>query len=267
MVEELRLWRLLVAARVRSQWQYRASFLLYATASFLASVVDFAALAAIFAKVPQLGGWTIAEVAFLYGLTGLAFTLAQFAVGGVDELSRRVKDGTFDSLLLRPVGTITQLSAEGFALRRIGRVAQAGCVLALSLALLDVGWTAGRIAVTAATVAFGTLIYAAVFIATASIAFWVVEGRDLGNAFTYGGNFLSNQPLDIYARWLRRFATFVVPLAFTAYLPAAWVLGKTTAPDVPGELVWMTPLVAVVALLVAQGIWRMGLRTYRSTGT
>lgn len=102
MVEELRLWRLLVAARVRSQWQYRASFLLYAGASFLASLVDFAALAAIFTKVPQLGGWSLAEVAFLYGITGLAFHLADFAVGSVDELSRRVKDGTFDSLLLRP---------------------------------------------------------------------------------------------------------------------------------------------------------------------
>ncbi len=113
MGDELRLWRVLVAARVRSQWQYRTSFLLYASGSFLGALVDFVALSAIFTKVPQLGGWGFAEVAFLYGVSGLAFALASFAVGSVDNLSRRVKDGTFDSLLLRPLGTITQLSAVG----------------------------------------------------------------------------------------------------------------------------------------------------------
>lgn len=267
MVDELRLWRLLVGARVRSQWQYRTSFLLYASGSFLGALVDFVALAAIFTKVPQLGGWTVGEVAFLYGLTGLAFHLADFAVGSLDELSRRVKDGTFDSVLLRPVGTITQLSAEGFALRRIGKVLQAGCVLALAVPLLDVAWTPGRVGVAVAAVGFGTLIYSAVFIGTASVAFWIIEGREIGNAFTYGGNFLSNQPFDIYASWLRRFVTFIVPLAFAAYLPASWVLGKPTPSGIPANLVWVTPVVAVAALLLSQTIWQAGLRTYRSTGT
>lgn len=267
MVDELRLWRLLVAARVRSQWQYRASFLLYATGSFLGALVDFVALAAIFGKVPQLGGWSVGEVALLYGITGLAFNLADFAVGSVDEVSRRVKDGSFDSLLLRPVGTITQLSADGFALRRVGKVLQAACILVLSIPLLDLDWSLPRVAVAAAAVAFGSLVYAAVFIGTASVAFWIVEGREFGNAFTYGGNFMSNQPFDIYARWLRRFATFVVPLAFASYLPVAWVLGKSTPPGLPDALVWASPLVAVVSLVLAYGAWQTGVRAYRSTGT
>lgn len=267
MGDELRLWRVLVAARVRSQWQYRTSFLLYASGSFLGALVDFVALSAIFTKVPQLGGWGFAEVAFLYGVSGLAFALASFAVGSVANLSRRVKDGTFDSLLLRPLGTITQLSAEGFALRRIGRVAQAGCVLVLSLTLLELAWTPGRVAVTIVAVACGALVYAAVFLATAAVSFWVIEGAEVGNAFTYGGSFLSNQPLDIYARWLRQFATFVVPLAFAAYLPVAWVLDKPTPPGIPSALVWATPLVAVAALLLSRAVWQAGLHTYRSTGT
>ena len=267
MVEEIRLWRLLVGARLRSQWQYRASFFLYATGSFLSGLVDFVALAAIFTKVPQLGGWSLAEVALLYGITGLAFNLADFAVGGLEDLSRRVKEGTFDSLLLRPVGTITQLSADGFALRRIGKVLQAGCVLLLAIPLLDLEWTLARVLVIAAAVVLGTLVYCAVFIGTASIAFWIIDGREVGNAFTYGGNFLSNQPFDIYAQWLRRFATFVVPLAFAAYLPVAWVLGRATPAGVPADAVWLTPIVAVASLLVAQALWHAGLRAYRSTGT
>lgn len=267
MVDELRLWRVLVAARIRSQWQYRTSFLLYACGSFLGAVVDFVALSAIFTKVPLLGGWSFGEVAFLYGVSGLGFALASFAVGSVGNLSRLVKDGTFDSLLLRPLGTITQLSAEGFALRRIGRVAQAGCVLILSLTLLEISWTPGRVAVTTVAIACGTLIYAAVFLATAAISFWVIDGAEVAAAFTYGGNYLSNQPLDIYARWLRSFATFVIPLAFAAYLPVAWVLDKPIPAGIPADLMWAGPLVAVAGLLIAQAVWRAGLHTYRSTGT
>lgn len=59
----------------------------------------------------------------------------------------------------------------------------------------------------------------------------------------------------------------MLPLAFAAYLPVAWVLDKPTPPGIPSALVWATPLVAVAALLVSRAGWQAGLRTYRSTGT
>ncbi len=67
----------------------------------------------------------------------------------------------------------------------------------------------------------GAAIFAAIWVAGITIVFWAVEGRESVNAFTDGGNFLSQYPIDVYAKWLQSFVTFVVPIAFVAYFPAA----------------------------------------------
>ena len=72
------------------------------------------------------------EVALLFGLSGVAFGLADLLVSQVETASSHIKAGTFDLFLLRPMPTLLHLSASEFALRRIGRVLQPAVVL--------VGW-------------------------------------------------------------------------------------------------------------------------------
>ncbi len=89
---------------------------------------------------------------------------------------------------------------------------------------------------------------------------------ELVNAFTYGGSFLSQYPIGIFARWLRGLVVFVVPLAFVAYFPALYVLGKDDALGLPRELQYASPLVAVATTVAAAAIWRNAVRRYRSAG-
>ena len=67
-------------------------------------------------------------------------------------------------------------------------------MLAVALVAVDVDWTAGRALMIPLAIAGGTLIYSGVWIALATIAFWIVDAIELVNAFTYGGNFLSALP-------------------------------------------------------------------------
>ena len=57
------LWRRLVGAQIRSQLQYRTSFVLTVVAQFLISFIDFLAILVIFHNVPRLGEWSVQEVA------------------------------------------------------------------------------------------------------------------------------------------------------------------------------------------------------------
>ena len=59
------------------------------------------------------------------------------------------------------------------------------------------------------TLVAGTVIFGAVWIATSAAAFWTVEGQEMGNAFTYGGNLATQYPIDVLGDWLRRLFTFV----------------------------------------------------------
>src|SRR5690348_6751125 len=70
-VDSVVLWRRLVGAQVRSQLQYRTSFVLDAAGAFLISFIDFLAVLVIFHNTTRLGVWTVQEVAFLYAMSSI----------------------------------------------------------------------------------------------------------------------------------------------------------------------------------------------------
>jgi ABC-2 type transport system permease protein len=256
----------LVRARMRSQFQYRTSFALDFVGVFLVTFLDFAQILVIFHSVPQLGGWTVGEVALLYGISALAFALTDVAVGDLALLMQKIRDGTFDLVLIRPRGTLFQVVTADFQIRRFGRVAQAATILAYALTQLDVEWTAGRIVLLPLSIVSAAFIFGAVYVAATSIVFWTVEGRETANAFTYGGAFFAQYPINVYESWLRRFLAFVIPMAFVAYFPALYILDKRDPLGTPTWLRLCSPLVAVAACAVAAFVWRFAVRHYRSAG-
>ena len=113
----------------------------------------------------------------------------------------------------------------------------------------------------------GSLIFAGVWVALASIAFWLIDSIEVANAFTYGGNFLAQYPVNIFGPWLRRFAIFVFPIAFVAYFPSLYVLGKDDPLGLPHALQFVSPAVAAASLVGGTLVWRVAVRHYRSTGS
>jgi ABC-2 type transport system permease protein len=258
-------WRL-VGARNRADWQYRRSFVLYTLGQACAAALDFAAIVIIFGQVPQLAGWTLPQVAFLYGTSGVSFGIADTFISQVERCSFHIQQGTFDQFLIRPLGPLLQVSAHEFALRRIGRLLQPIAVLVIAIASLHWRWTPARLAVLLSTVASGTVIFASIWVMTSSVAFWTVETQEVANSFTYGGNFVTQYPLDVLGVWLRRFV-LLVPLAFANYLPATWLLNRPDAYGLPAEVRLASPAVALAMAVAAGTVWRSAIRHYRSTGS
>jgi ABC-2 type transport system permease protein len=260
------MYRRLVGARIRGQLQYRLSFGLYCAGQFLAAFVDLLAILVIFHRVPALRGWSVDEVLYLFGTSQVAFAAADLFLSQVDRCHGYIKEGTFDQLLVRPLGPLFQLSTLEFELRRGGKVVQAILVLTVAAIRLPVPWTVGRAAVTVVTIVSAFVIFGSLWVITSSLAFWTVETQEVANSFTYGGGFLSQYPVDVFAGWLRRIL-LLVPLAFVSYLPAAWVLDKQDAYAFPVWARLASPAAAVAASLVARAGWHAAVRHYRSTGS
>jgi ABC-2 type transport system permease protein len=261
------IYRRMLGARMRADWQYRTSFFLYLIGQTLLAATDFAAVVVVFSSVDQLAGWTGVEVAFLFGMSGLAFGIGDFLISPVEFCARHIKAGTFDQFLIRPVGAMWQLLATEFALRRLGRTFQPAVVLVISLGLLDVQWTPAKVVLVVVSIICGTAIYGTVWVLTSCLAFWTTETQELASSFTYGGNAANRYPIDVLGRWLRRLVTFVVPLASVAYLPASWILDKPTLFGLPVAAAWSGPLVAAAMVAVTRVVWGHAIRHYRSTGS
>jgi ABC-2 type transport system permease protein len=259
--------QLLIRAQVEAQLQYRASFVMLAVGQFLATSIGMATIVLLFARFPSLAGWTLPEVLFLYGLASLSFGISDLLCGGFDNLSRLIKTGTFDRVLTRPVGAFTQVLTSDLQIRRLGRVAQGIFALWLALAWLEVGWTVPKVLVTLSAIASGTVVFCAIWVIGAAVTFWTVETSEVQNVFTYGGEELVSYPLPIYAEGIRRFFTFVVPLAFVTYLPALYILDRPDPLGLPPALQLASPVVAVLFFVAARFCWALGVRHYQGTGS
>ncbi|KDN74702.1 transporter [Streptomyces olindensis] len=263
----MRAYGLIAVMWIRSTMAYRASFVLTTFTNFAVTGLDFIAILLMFSSVDALGGFSLPEIAFLYGLSSLAFGLADLLIGSMERLGRRVRDGTLDTLLVRPAPVLAQVAADRFALRRLGRVTQGALVLGYALTTLDIDWTGPKLLLMPVMVVSGGAIFCSVFVAGAAFQFVAQDASEVQNAFTYGGATLLQYPPAVFAQDLVRGVTFVLPLAFVNWLPASYVLGRPYPLDLPRWVAFASPLVAVACCALAGVAWRVGLRSYRSTGS
>ncbi|MCX4993944.1 ABC transporter permease [Streptomyces longwoodensis] len=252
---------------IRSTMAYRTSFALTVAGNLLVTGLDFATILLMFAQVDSLGGWSLPEVAFLYGVSATAFGVADLVLGSMDVLGGRMRDGSFDTLLVRPAPVLAQVAADRFALRRLGRITQGVLVLGWGLAHVDADWTPVKVLLLPVTLLSGAALFGALFVAGASFQFVAQDAAEVQNAFTYGGTTLLQYPPSVFGRDLVRSVTFLVPLAFVNWVPVSYVLDRPLPLGLPAWTAAASPVVAAVSCVLAGLAWRAALRSYRSTGS
>ncbi|MEH0444266.1 ABC transporter permease [Streptomyces sp. B21-102] len=267
LAEGLRAYRLIAGMWIRSTLTYRMSFAMTVVGGLLVTGLDFVAILLMFSQVDVLGGYTLPEIALLYGLSAMSFGVADLAIGSAGRLGTRVRDGTLDMLLVRPAPVLAQVAADRFALRRVSRITQGGLVLGWALVSLDVAWTPVKVLLVPVMVVCGGLIFSAVFVAGAAFQFVAQDAAEVQAAFTFGGQTLLQYPPTVFGRELLRSVTFVLPLAFVNWVPAAYVLGRPYPLGLPGWAAFASPVAALLCCVAAGLAWRVGLRSYRSTGS
>lgn len=265
--DAVRSFGLLCWAWTRAAWQYPTSLLLLTVGQALATTLDVLAIVVIFANTNELGGFSAAEVLFLYATTSTSFAIADTLLGTVERLGRHIRSGAFDVMLLRPASALVQVAADTFSPRRLGKLVPALAALALSVTALDTDWTAGRILMVPVMVICGALIYCGIWVLGASYQFIAADAAEAMNVTTYGGNYLTQYPLTVFsAEWVRAL-TWIVPLAFVNWYPALYVFGRADPNGYPDALQFASPIAATLALLAAGFAWKAGVRHYRSTGS
>lgn len=267
MQDTLRLYGRYLAISVRSQMQYRASFWMASVTYFLGLGTEFLGVWVLFERFGNLRGWKLPEVALFFGVVNTAFALAEGVGRGFDTFGAMVRSGDFDRLLLRPRGTALQVAGREMQMMRVGRLMLGLSVLLWAAPAAHVTWSLAKAALTVAMVLGGACLFYGLLIFQATLAFWTVETLEIMNTLTYGGIETAQFPLTIYRPWFRRFFTFVVPLACMNYLPASVLLDRPDAVGVPAVLLWLSPIVGVVFLLVSLRVWELGVRHYHSTGS
>ncbi len=259
----------LINIQLRSQLQYRMAFLLDVLSSGITLFLFFASIAFVLQRFGNLGGWTLGEIAFLWGTVEFAFGLMDMIFSGFDPASfgKQVRQGLFDQMLLRPVNPTIQVFGSEFLLRRLGRIAQGAIILAIAISLAEIAWSPFKVFYLGLVIIGLVCFFGGLFIIGSTISFWTVDSIEAMNILTYGGSEMMAYPMHIYPDWLRRTFTYLVPAIFLNYYPALYFLDKTDPLGLPPIFSFIAPLVGGGVLWLALTFWRFGIRHYQSTGT
>jgi viologen exporter family transport system permease protein len=259
-------WALL-RGHARGNMSYRVSFTVDVLTNVSATALDLLTVLVLFGVTRTLGGFDFREALVVTCLTACAFALADLVVGNIEKIKMYVRTGLFDAILVRPLGALPQLLLMDMPIRKVSRGVFGITVYVVSLALADIAWTPARGALAVLAPLGGILFFAAVFVATATVAFWWTDSGEIGNAFTYGGRDFASYPVTVYSGWFRTVFAYGLGFAFVAYHPTLALLGRPDPVGLPGWFGWAAPAVGLPAVAVAAVLWRVGIRQYRSTGS
>ena len=267
-LENLRLYRFLWLAQLRQTLQYRVSFILDVLSTSLVTILEFLAFALIFTKFQGLGGWTLLEIMFLYGMVEFAFGLTDMVFDGFDSptFSAHIRKGTLDQFLLRPANLMIQIFGSSLSFRRIGRVILGAGIFGYAVLHNPQIWQEGKLFYLPLVVLGMNLYFGALFLVGASITIFTVDSTDAMNLFTYGGKDMMSYPMSIYADWLRVMFTFLFPVALLNYYPALYFLEKPDPFGLPDFMPFLAPVAGLIMFLLALQFWKFGLKHYQSAG-
>ena len=256
----------ILRARMRAQLAYRTSFAVDVFGTVLVGLVELAETYTLFHAVPALGGLTFNQILLVFALSNIAFSLGDMFFGHLDNLPTYIRAGTVDAFYLRPLPLLAQLMTSEISLRRFGRLSVAIVCLVAALTINPIELTLSHVALLALTLACGFAIFGALFTAAAGLQFFLIDGAEFTNSFTYGGSYAAQQPQRVFPDPLRIFWTFVIHTAFIGYLPALAILDLPGPPFTPAWLAWCSPIAAVAVWAAALGLWRVGTRHYQGAG-
>ena len=269
MSHSLRLYFRLLSIQLRSQMTFRFSFWLDLVSTGILNGAYFASTYLVLQRFGTISGWTVAEVAFLYGMAEVSFGLMDMIFSGFDPdyFSLFIRQGALDQVLLRPVNVVAQIFGSRFLLRRFGRIFQGAFVLGYAFLHLNILWTTAKLAYLPVVIISQIAAMGALFMMGATLVIWTVQPIEALNIVTYGGVEMMSYPASIFNSWLRGLFTYLVPLIFMNYYPALFFLDRPDPLGFPVFAPFLAPMVGGLMLWLALRFWRFGLKHYQGAGT
>lgn len=257
-----RLYRVLIKQFFKTLVQSKVDFLMGLFGFFFTQVLGIAFLYLIFDKIPNLNGWTLSQLIFIYGFAQIPRGIDHLFTDNIWLVAwRMVVNGDFDRYMLRPMNVFFQIICEKLQPDAIGELLIGTILIIMSLSKGIVIVDGMHIVMFIVSVIAGAVIYTSIKLLFASLSFWIKRsGPFLQVAYEMAD--FAKYPVEIYSKPIQFILTFVIPFAFVAYFPASYFLIQKSALTTVG----IECLIAVILSILAYSIFKIGISKYESAG-
>lgn len=258
----LRLYAIIEAQYVKARMQYRADFIISSIGMFFSSLATLGVFWVILESVPDLAGWSLMEMIFIYAFYMLAISPMQIFFDHAWNIRFHIQQGTFLKYYFRPLNMMFYYMSEMFDLKGLTQLAVGTGLLMYASAQLNLDWTPLRILLLLLTLFSAALVQISIIVAASCAAFWVVDSFPvLGLAWKLRE--FSPYPMNIFDGVFRFAFTYIIPIGFVAFYPSQLFL----RPEEVSPLVYFSPIVGIGLFAITYWIWKQGVNSYTGTGS
>lgn len=260
--EYLRLYFIIEAQYIKARMQYRADFLISSVGMFFSSLVTLGAFAVLFDTIPDLAGWSLMEMVFIYAFYMVAISPMQILFDHTWQLRFHVQQGTFLKYYFRPLNMMFYYMSEMFDLKGLTQLVLGIGLLVYSSVQLGIAWTAVKLGLLLLALFSAGLVLIAITVLAGCAAFWVVDAYPvLGLAWKLRE--FAPYPMNIFDGLFRFAFTYILPIGFIAFYPSQLFL----RPQDISPLVYFSPLIGIGLFALAYRVWTLGVNSYTGTGS
>lgn len=251
--------------------QYRSNLVLEMVTNIVRQSAQLALIAIVLVHFQVLKGWTLPAIALLIGLRSLSHGIFVIFFVQIRNIGERIRDGDLDRLLLRPLSVLYQASfGETVVLTGLGDFMAGVMYFSFAVISLHVHWTVGLALFAVLATLSGLAIEFAIYLGSGVVAFWTLQTSPLYRLTYLAHERLALYPISMYNGVIQFVMSWVVPVGFVNFFPAALFIEHSNLALPSGLHVTtalLTPLVAGLALVTAVLLWNMAVRRYQSTGS
>lgn len=260
--EYIRLYFMIEAQYIKGRMQYRSDFIISSVGMFFSSLATLGIFWVIFDTVPNLAGWSLMEMVFIYAFYMIAISPMQILFDHAWQLRYHVQQGTFLKYYFRPLNMMFYYMSEIFDLKGLTQLVTGIALLIYASIQLDINWSLWRISLLFIALFSAALVQISIIVAASCAAFWVVNSYPvLGLAWKLRE--FSPYPMSIFDGAFRFTFTYVIPIGFVAFYPSQLFL----RPQDVSSLVYFSPIIGMGLFAITYWIWTMGVNSYTGTGS
>ncbi|MCK6078114.1 ABC transporter permease [Paenibacillus silvae] len=247
---------------MKTRLTYRADFWVEIISDLLFQATNLIFIFVVFRHTDNLGGWSEAEVLFVYGYFMVPYGIFSCFINLWGFSERYIVKGEMDRILTRPAHNLFQILLEN-----VDPPSLVGSFIGLIIMIIsgaEMGlvlewWHIPALIILAIS---SVLIYAGIYTTLTSLSFYSDAPTGI-LPLMYNIQGYGRYPVTIYNRAIQVLLTWIIPFAFVGIYPAALFLDR----DEMHRMALLTPVMGLVFATIGLTLWNFGVKRYRGAGS
>ncbi|KAA8787207.1 ABC-2 type transport system permease protein [Paenibacillus sp. 4624] len=247
---------------MKTRLTYRADFWVEIISDLLFQATNLIFIFVVFRHTDNLGGWSEAEVLFVYGYFMVPYGIFSCFINLWGFSERYIVKGEMDRILTRPAHNLFQILLEN-----VDPPSLVGSFIGLIIMIIsgaEMGlvlewWHIPALIILALS---SVLIYAGIYTTLTSLSFYSDAPTGI-LPLMYNIQGYGRYPVTIYNRAIQVLLTWIIPFAFVGIYPAALFLDRAEM----HRMALLTPVMGLVFATIGLTLWNFGVKRYRGAGS